>query len=147
MKQLFFALAAVLTGQVSFSQDAGKLLSAYDPVRLALVSGNSKAAAEAATAFQLRISGEAEFAEKAGLLQAVGKMLHAGSLEKQRAALNDISVLLWKLVKGSGAVSQPVYYQYCPMKNAYWLSMDKEIRNPYYGSSMLACGKVVDTKP
>lgn len=43
----------------------------------------------------------------------------------------------------------PVYYQYCPMANdgkgANWLSKENEIKNPYYGSKMLTCGKTVST--
>jgi hypothetical protein len=37
-----------------------------------------------------------------------------------------------------------LYQQFCPMydKGSAWLSMEKEIRNPYYGSKMMACGKV-----
>ncbi|MEZ4815450.1 MAG: hypothetical protein R3A80_09640 [Bdellovibrionota bacterium] len=29
---------------------------------------------------------------------------------------------------------------FCPMANAKWLQKGDEIRNPYYGSSMLECG-------
>ena len=43
-------------------------------------------------------------------------------------------------------VGQVVYNQYCPMaddnKGAYWLSNDKNVLNPYFGSAMLACGSV-----
>ena len=37
-----------------------------------------------------------------------------------------------------------LYEQYCPMydNGSTWLSMSKEVRNPYYGSKMLKCGKV-----
>ena len=38
-----------------------------------------------------------------------------------------------------------VYLQYCPMKKAYWMSAEQEIRNPYYGKSMLTCGTVKDS--
>ncbi|QXP74464.1 DUF3347 domain-containing protein [Tenacibaculum sp. AHE15PA] len=40
--------------------------------------------------------------------------------------------------------SNKLYEQYCPMyeKGSAWLSMNKEVRNPYYGSKMLKCGKV-----
>jgi hypothetical protein len=34
---------------------------------------------------------------------------------------------------------------YCPMKKANWLSSSATIKNPYYGNSMLTCGKVVET--
>jgi hypothetical protein len=43
----------------------------------------------------------------------------------------------------------PIYYQYCPMANkgkgANWLSMENKIKNPYYGTQMLTCGKVLET--
>ena len=37
-----------------------------------------------------------------------------------------------------------LYDQFCPMydKGSTWLSMSEEVRNPYYGSKMLKCGKV-----
>ena len=42
--------------------------------------------------------------------------------------------------------SSPIYIQHCPMANsdkgADWLSRAKEIRNPYFGESMLTCGEV-----
>jgi len=42
-----------------------------------------------------------------------------------------------------------VYLQFCPMANggkgASWLSKDEEIRNPYFGSRMLKCGRIKET--
>lgn len=42
--------------------------------------------------------------------------------------------------------SMTIYEQYCPMydnnKGGAWLSMNEEIRNPYFGAKMLKCGKV-----
>lgn len=37
-----------------------------------------------------------------------------------------------------------LYEQFCPMYDggSAWLSLNEEVRNPYYGSSMLKCGKV-----
>ncbi|MBB5439212.1 hypothetical protein HDC92_002899 [Pedobacter sp. AK017] len=49
-------------------------------------------------------------------------------------------------VKASGLNSGEVYVEYCPMalhdKGASWLSNKKEIRNPYFGESMMTCGEV-----
>ena len=43
----------------------------------------------------------------------------------------------------------PVYVQFCPMANggegANWVSKEKAVKNPFYGSQMLTCGKVVET--
>jgi len=37
-----------------------------------------------------------------------------------------------------------LYEQFCPMYDGgtAWLSTNEEVRNPYYGSKMLKCGKV-----
>ncbi len=39
--------------------------------------------------------------------------------------------------------------QKCPMANnskgAFWLSTNKEIRNPYYGEQMMTCGSTIDS--
>ena len=44
---------------------------------------------------------------------------------------------------------ETLFVLHCPMANnnkgADWLSNSKEIRNPYYGAAMLACGEVKDT--
>ena len=40
----------------------------------------------------------------------------------------------------------PIYIQHCPMANnnkgADWLSKDNEVKNPFFGNSMLSCGEV-----
>ena len=54
-------------------------------------------------------------------------------------------------IKRSGVSKNetPVYYQFCPMANdgkgANWLSKENAVKNPYYGSMMLSCGKTVET--
>ena len=37
-----------------------------------------------------------------------------------------------------------LYQQFCPMYDggSAWLSMSEDVKNPYYGSKMLTCGKV-----
>ncbi|MGB5497947.1 MAG: efflux RND transporter periplasmic adaptor subunit [Maribacter sp.] len=43
-------------------------------------------------------------------------------------------------------INQKVFNQFCPMadnnKGAYWLSLENEIRNPYFGAAMHNCGSV-----
>lgn len=147
MKKIVLALAVIFFGHSVYSQHTDALLSSYFNVKNALVSGNGKAASEGIASFSQALEAGAAFSQKAALLKAAEKLNKAGnSLERQRAAFNDVSTLMWKLVKDSDDVDQSVYYQYCPMKKTYWLSEDKEIKNPYYGSSMLTCGKVTETK-
>ena len=53
------------------------------------------------------------------------------------------------LVKGADISMGELYLEYCPMANGntggYWLSNEKEIRNPYFGDKMLKCGSVKET--
>ncbi len=66
-------------------------------------------------------------------------------IKGQRAHFKELSTAITSAVQMYG-VGQVVYNQYCPMadnnKGAYWLSNDKNVLNPYFGSAMLACGSV-----
>jgi hypothetical protein len=65
-------------------------------------------------------------------------------LKKQRDSFKSLSKSTYDLIKVSSP-EQPIYKQYCPMADADWLSKEKAVKNPYYGSSMLTCGNVVET--
>lgn len=146
MKKLFFAAAAIFFSFSAFAQNTGKLLENYISVKDALVSSDAATAARAIHTLYQSVKEETDFAGKDALLKAAEKLAKTNDIEKQRAAFNDVSTVMWEVVKNSGKADHAVYYQYCPMKKAYWLSNEKEIKNPYYGSAMLTCGKVVETK-
>ena len=70
------------------------------------------------------------------------------NLERQRKSFGPLSATMFELMK----VLKPayeVYLDHCPMyndgKGANWISKEKPIRNPYYGSSMMTCGSVKET--
>lgn len=65
-------------------------------------------------------------------------------IKKQREAFKTLSKNMYDLLKTS-KLSTPIYYQYCPMQDANWLSTESTIKNPYYGSQMLTCGSIVET--
>ena len=78
-------------------------------------------------------------------LTADAKSISTSSdLKKQRETFKSLSKSTYELIKVSKS-SQVVYKQYCPMADADWLSKEKAVKNPYYGSSMLTCGNVVET--
>ncbi len=66
----------------------------------------------------------------------------------QRDHFMSLSKNMYALMKVS-KTETPTYYQFCPMANngkgANWLSKENTIKNPYYGSQMLSCGKTVET--
>ncbi len=72
----------------------------------------------------------------------------SSDISNQRENFITLSKMMYELVK-AGKPAETVYYQFCPMANdgkgANWLSKESAIKNPYYGSQMLSCGKVVET--
>ena len=66
----------------------------------------------------------------------------------QRDHFTSLSKNMYALIKVSKP-AETVYYNHCPMANdgkgANWLSKESAIKNPYYGSMMLSCGKTVET--
>ena len=64
-------------------------------------------------------------------------------MEHQREHFKILSKDVIDMVAITGTATK-LYEQFCPMYDggSAWLSTNKEVRNPYYGSSMLKCGKV-----
>jgi len=81
------------------------------------------------------------------LKSAADKMVESKDLISQRTNFISLSNNLYSLIKVA-KYQAPVYYQFCPMANdgkgANWLSTESTIKNPYYGSQMLNCGKTVE---
>lgn len=65
-------------------------------------------------------------------------------IKRQRDLFKSVTQNTYELMKVSKGET-PTYYQYCPMQDAYWLSKENAVKNPYYGSMMLSCGKTVET--
>lgn len=77
--------------------------------------------------------------------QRVKEMAANKGLATLRTYFDSLSVALYEEVKQQPGNGQTLYRQYCPMafdnRGAYWLSRNKEIRNPYFGDEMLKCGR------
>jgi Cu(I)/Ag(I) efflux system membrane fusion protein len=69
---------------------------------------------------------------------------NSNDIEEQRTAFSRFNLAFYKSVKMFG-LKEKAFFQYCPMANndtgAYWFSETEEIRNPYFGDMMLACGE------
>ena len=70
---------------------------------------------------------------------------NAGKIEHQREHFAMLSMDVNDLITAFGT-EQKLYQDFCPMydngKGAIWISETEEIKNPYYGSKMLSCGKL-----
>lgn len=83
--------------------------------------------------------------EKAELLKHTALIYGTKDIKVQREHFAPLSMSIIALAKSSKLSASPIYVQYCPMKKSSWLSSEKSVKNPYYGSAMLTCGKVTET--
>ena len=67
-------------------------------------------------------------------------------VKAQRASFLILSKDIMPLVKGANLKTATIYVDYCPMadsgKGGYWLSLNKNIENPYFPEHMKTCGVV-----
>jgi Cu(I)/Ag(I) efflux system membrane fusion protein len=76
-------------------------------------------------------------------------LLKAENIDVQRTIFLTISKSLSDATLNLGVKmngNRTLYLKFCPMTNnnngGYWLSTVKEIKNPYYGQSMIKCGAI-----
>jgi len=69
------------------------------------------------------------------------------SLDKNRLEFKKLSMSFVYFSSYIKDYQNTIYIQYCPMadnnKGADWLSLNKAIKNPYFGDKMLHCGSVI----
>lgn len=78
--------------------------------------------------------------------QSAKEIASADNLEVQRVFFDSLSVHLYQRLQETQGNEQLLYKQFCPMafnnRGAFWLSSNREIRNPYFGEQMMNCGRV-----
>ncbi|MFK5958953.1 MAG: efflux RND transporter periplasmic adaptor subunit [Lutibacter sp.] len=74
----------------------------------------------------------------------VTAIINAKNIENQRINFAKLGPELGKAIEKFGFQNsnKPLYLEYCSMKDVYWLSYDKTIKNPFYGDEMPTCGEV-----
>lgn len=71
------------------------------------------------------------------------KPISEGSIKDQRANFKKLSINVEDIIAIAGT-DLKLYEIYCPMyeRGSAWLSTEKNVKNPFYGSKMLTCGVV-----
>jgi hypothetical protein len=152
---LVIALLATVFAQKTFAQDStqqhqlSQLLTQYYNIKDALVAGNGNLASvkaeefiKTANSIDYKVISEGNIN---ALLKDATPLSETKDIKVQREHFSNLSNNMASLAKSVKLTIEPIYQAYCPMKKANWLSNDKAIKNPYYGSAMLTCGKVVET--
>ncbi|MBB6498048.1 DUF3347 domain-containing protein [Pedobacter cryoconitis] len=156
MKRIFFIIAFIATVivQPGFAQQnnntpSNSLISYYYGIKDALVAGDSKLASVKAEDFIKVLNNTdpqlVDVTKKKLLTDDARQITANKELKSQRDHFADLSANMIMLVKTSKLSAEPIYELYCPMKKSNWLSNEKAVKNPYYGSAMLTCGKVTET--
>ncbi len=146
-------------GSVAFTASAGPLdtkmqailvdylkiqnaLAADVTTGLPQAAGDLAAKAKQITPAELRGEHAEHFKDlPAKLATGAGRVAGAASIAAAREAFKELSrpMAMWaSMTKPKG-----VDVVFCSMAGASWLQKRGDIRNPYYGKEMLACGEIV----
>ncbi|WP_166963221.1 efflux RND transporter periplasmic adaptor subunit [Yeosuana marina] len=148
---------------MKFKQQLGDIVAAYIKLKNALVDDNSSLAQQEAKKLTYNLEntdmsllhGDAhtiwmKFLKT--LQEAANKTQNSKDIGVQRDAFLVLGKKLSEAITTLGVETekkQPLYLEFCPMahnnEGGYWLSYDKEIKNPYFGKAMLTCGEVKAT--
>ena len=130
--------ALVASDMVKVTDASKKLIVAADSLKVDEIKGDSTGKLkEVAKVFTSNI------------VSSANNMTGLDDLTTKRREFEQISDVLWNLTRTVRYSGQKVYWQYCPMafnnKGAYWMSNNRNVRNPYFGEEMLECGSVEDS--
>lgn len=145
--------------QTAPASQLSAVLDAYFELKNALVKTDSKTAALKASGLSKALSlvdmakldpnqHNVWMKTEKDLMAGSTAIANAKTIEEQRTQFMTLSETMHGLAKVA-KTGTPVYYQHCPMyndgKGANWLSLENTVKNPYYGSQMLSCGKTIET--
>ncbi|MBX2962090.1 MAG: efflux RND transporter periplasmic adaptor subunit [Cyclobacteriaceae bacterium] len=140
----------------AFRNQLTEVANKYFEVKNALVESNPLTAAEAAkevlkalNSVDMKVLDGEAHNEWMALLKPMEQGAKGIStktdVESQRKDFELLSDHLIEAVQLFGISAEKAYRAYCPMafddKGAYWLSEFEDIKNPYFGASMLRCGE------
>ncbi len=137
------------------SSDAKQIVADYMTVKDALVADSQEAAANAGKKLESTFEGfnmDSYTAEQQKELKDIiddakehAEHIGKSELDHQREHFDVLSKDVIDMVAITGP-GEKLYQYFCPMyndkKGARWLSENKEVKNPYFGSKMVKCGEL-----
>tara|TARA_R110001632_G_scaffold137169_8_gene252840 strand:+ start:2159 stop:3910 length:1752 start_codon:yes stop_codon:yes gene_type:complete len=126
-----------------------KMKDAFVATDAAEVSAFAKALAIELKSINASKLGSMEQSHFKHSIKMVEAITENASIDNQRDHFIILNENMVALAMNIQELPSTIYVQRCPMANnnqgAIWLSMEKDIRNPYYGDEMLTCGSVIDS--
>jgi membrane fusion protein, copper/silver efflux system len=148
---------------VKFKNQLGKVVSEYIKLKDAFTNDNSilaqKEAKNVKTALEnvdmLLLLGDSHnvwMKALKPLKEATAKIENSKEIGEQRDAFLILGKELSDAINTLGVKTEngkTLYLEFCPMADnnngGYWLSYDKEIKNPFFGKAMSTCGEIKAT--
>jgi hypothetical protein len=120
-----------------------KIYDRYIRLKDALINSDSRSASTAATELANALDNIKGCENTSTIVNEIGK---SSGIKEQRMKFVQLNSDIVPMMKNAKLSSGSIFVMYCPMaddgKGGYWLSSNKEIRNPYYGKEMIDCGEV-----
>jgi Cu(I)/Ag(I) efflux system membrane fusion protein len=148
----------------AFNQSYTQLINSYIDLKDALVASDAAKAMAAAQALHTaadslkvnEIKGDSTGVIKENALiytkiitDSAQALATEKDIERKRNIFGNIAESMWTLSRTVRYNGKKLYWEYCPMafdnKGAYWISYERDIKNPYFGSKMMTCGSVEDS--
>lgn len=139
-----------------FQKQIGDMLPAYLQLKDAFVSTNAKLAATHAKQMlatlnkvNMKLASDTQhdlwMNQFNAIEAALTSITNSSDIEAQRTSFSTITTNYYDAIQHFQVHGLNAYYQYCPMAfnntGGYWISNEKEIKNPYFGSKMMRCGE------
>ena len=140
-----------------FQKKMQQIVDSYLKLKDALVNDDSKTAKNIASFLTKDLPKEVFLSSEKGevydfwtktkknIEKMATEISKSDEIKNQRSHFKELSINIISMVKVFGS-TKILYEQYCPMvdndKGGSWLSKEKKVFNPYFGSSMLRCGKM-----
>ena len=135
---LVFAVFAVSTRAAELPQ---ALIQPYLKAQVLLSTDKTDGLADAAKGIETAASALGK--DGVPMAASAKKMGAAKTIADARMAFGELSVALVGYAdKTKATLPKDLHVAYCPMEDKPWMQTGKEIKNPYYGSSMLDCGSI-----
>lgn len=144
----------IITSEINDSTIFNRFYESYFALKDALINGSTTLVSSAAkelysSSIELNSKSNLPFvkliwsANSENIIEIALAIQKGREIELQRQKFKLLTPLVKTIIE-KVKPDYPVYLDHCPMyddgKGADWLSKEKEIRNPFYGSMMMNCG-------